>query len=88
MKYEFFVLFHPLSFILKVVPNTQSPMPTTYFSEKLRDLSQKVGISSFKALGCAAGVSERQILRLRRGGRADAGRCAAEVVISATNFPG
>ncbi|MBD2593296.1 nucleotide exchange factor GrpE [Nostoc sp. MBR 210] len=37
------------------------------FTQKLQDLSQKVGITSFKALSKAAGVSERQILRLRRG---------------------
>ncbi|MBD2303455.1 nucleotide exchange factor GrpE [Nostoc sp. FACHB-87] len=37
------------------------------FTQKLQDLSQKVGITSFKALSKATGVSERQILRLRRG---------------------
>ncbi|MEH1920629.1 nucleotide exchange factor GrpE [Nostoc sp.] len=36
-------------------------------SQKLQDLMQQVGISSFKALSRAAGVSERQILRLRQG---------------------
>ncbi|WP_442946792.1 nucleotide exchange factor GrpE [Nostoc sp. WHI] len=35
-------------------------------AQKLQDLMQQVGISSFKALSRAAGVSERQILRLRR----------------------
>ncbi|MDM9585818.1 nucleotide exchange factor GrpE [Nostoc sp. GT001] len=39
-------------------------MPHT---QKLQDLMQQVGISSFKALSRAAGVSERQILRLRQG---------------------
>ncbi|WP_427159491.1 nucleotide exchange factor GrpE [Aliinostoc sp. HNIBRCY26] len=34
---------------------------------ELQDLMQRVGISSFKALSRAAGVSERQILRLRQG---------------------
>ncbi|MDZ7955051.1 nucleotide exchange factor GrpE [Nostoc sp. DedQUE09] len=46
------------------MPNTQSPMPHT---QKLQTLMQQVGISSFKALSRAAGVSERQILRLRQG---------------------
>ncbi|MEH2383043.1 MAG: nucleotide exchange factor GrpE [Nostoc sp.] len=39
-------------------------MPNT---QKLQDLMQQVGISSFKALSRAAGVSERQLLRLRQG---------------------
>ncbi|WP_172641483.1 nucleotide exchange factor GrpE [Nostoc sp. PCC 7107] len=42
-------------------------MPNPDFTQKLQDLAQKVGITSFKALSKAAGVSERQILRLRRG---------------------
>ncbi|MBC1242245.1 nucleotide exchange factor GrpE [Nostoc sp. 2RC] len=42
-------------------------MPNIDFSEKLQDLMQRVGISSFKALSRATGVSERQILRLRQG---------------------
>ncbi|WP_292739188.1 nucleotide exchange factor GrpE [Nostoc sp. JL31] len=46
------------------MPNTQSPMPHT---QKLQDLMQQVGISSFKGLSRAAGVSERQLLRLRQG---------------------
>lgn len=37
------------------------------FTHQLQKLMQVVGISSFKALARAAGVSERQILRLRRG---------------------
>lgn len=37
------------------------------FTHQLQKLMQLVGISSFKALARAAGVSERQILRLRRG---------------------
>ncbi|MHC5936414.1 nucleotide exchange factor GrpE [Nostoc sp.] len=36
-------------------------------AQKLLDLMQQVGISSFKALSRAAGVSERQLLRLRQG---------------------
>ncbi|MBE9004453.1 nucleotide exchange factor GrpE [Fortiea sp. LEGE XX443] len=42
-------------------------MPNPDFTPKLQDLSQKFEIKSFKALSKAAGVSERQILRLRRG---------------------
>ncbi|MDM9383170.1 nucleotide exchange factor GrpE [Chlorogloeopsis sp. ULAP01] len=38
------------------------------FTPKLQKLMQQVGISSFKALSGAAGVSERQVLRLRRFG--------------------
>ncbi|BBD69083.1 hypothetical protein NIES4072_35870 [Nostoc commune NIES-4072] len=36
-------------------------------SQKLQDLMQQAGIPSFKALSRAAGVSERQLLRLRQG---------------------
>ncbi|MCP6761102.1 MAG: nucleotide exchange factor GrpE [Fischerella sp. CENA71] len=43
-------------------------MPQTDFTQKLQDLMQRVGVSSYKALSRAAGVSERQILRLRRLG--------------------
>ncbi|MEH2010426.1 nucleotide exchange factor GrpE [Nostoc sp.] len=46
------------------MPNTQCLIPNT---QKLQDLMQQVGISSFKALSRAAGVSERQLLRLRQG---------------------
>ncbi|MEH2416199.1 nucleotide exchange factor GrpE [Nostoc sp.] len=42
-------------------------MPNINFTQKLQDLMQQVGISSFKALSRAAGVSERQLLRLRQG---------------------
>ncbi|MBD2353846.1 nucleotide exchange factor GrpE [Tolypothrix sp. FACHB-123] len=42
-------------------------MTTDTFTHLLQDLMQQVGISSFKALSRAAGVSERQILRLRQG---------------------
>lgn len=38
------------------------------FTRKLQDLMQRVKISSFKALSRTAGISERQILRLRRFG--------------------
>lgn len=37
------------------------------FTQSLQALMQRVGITSFKALSSAAGVSERQILHLRRG---------------------
>jgi transcriptional regulator with XRE-family HTH domain len=37
------------------------------FTPKLQNLIQQVGISSLKALSRVTGVSERQILRLRRG---------------------
>lgn len=37
------------------------------YTHLLQGLMQQVGVSSFKALAQAAGVSERQILRLRRG---------------------
>lgn len=39
----------------------------TNYTQKLQDLMQRVNISSFKALSCDAGVTERQILRLRQG---------------------
>ncbi|MDZ8187648.1 MAG: nucleotide exchange factor GrpE [Nostoc sp. ChiSLP02] len=42
-------------------------MPNIDFTQKLQNLMQRVGISSFKALSRAAGVSERQLLRLRQG---------------------
>ncbi|MBD6619916.1 nucleotide exchange factor GrpE [Komarekiella sp. 'clone 1'] len=42
-------------------------MPNTDFTQKLQNLMQQVNISSFRALSRAAGVSERQILRLRQG---------------------
>ena len=37
------------------------------FSQKLQNLMQSAGISSFKALSRQAGVSEYQVLRLRQG---------------------
>ncbi|MBD2295435.1 nucleotide exchange factor GrpE [Anabaena sphaerica FACHB-251] len=42
-------------------------MPEEDFTPKLRNLMQSVGISSFKTLSSATGVSEWQILCLRRG---------------------
>ncbi|WP_251957046.1 nucleotide exchange factor GrpE [Nostoc commune] len=42
-------------------------MPNINFTQKLQNLMQQVGISNFKALSRAAGVSERQLLRLRQG---------------------
>lgn len=44
-----------------------SQFSAPYFTRQLRELMQLVGISSFKGLALSAGVSERQILRLRRG---------------------
>lgn len=44
-----------------------SQVSTPDFTHQLRELMESVDISSFKALARAAGVSERQILRLRRG---------------------
>lgn len=37
------------------------------FTHQLQDLMQRVGVSSFKALARSAGVSERQLRKLRRG---------------------
>jgi molecular chaperone GrpE (heat shock protein) len=37
------------------------------FTHRLQDLMQRVGISNYKVLSKAAAVSERQLLRLRRG---------------------
>ncbi|AFZ56212.1 nucleotide exchange factor GrpE [Anabaena cylindrica FACHB-243] len=42
-------------------------MPNDDFTQNLQSLMQRVGISSFKSLSRAAGVSERQIVQLRRG---------------------
>ncbi|MBW4556526.1 MAG: nucleotide exchange factor GrpE [Trichormus sp. ATA11-4-KO1] len=42
-------------------------MPHANYTQRLQNLMQQVGISSFKALSRAAGISERQILRLRQG---------------------
>jgi molecular chaperone GrpE (heat shock protein)/DNA-binding Xre family transcriptional regulator len=39
----------------------------TNFTQKLQDLMQRVGVSSFKALSRVSGVSEWQILQLRQG---------------------
>ncbi|MDZ8031850.1 nucleotide exchange factor GrpE [Nostoc sp. DedSLP04] len=51
------------------MPHAPCPMPHApmLHSQKLQDLMQQVGISSFKGLSRAAGVSERQLLRLRQG---------------------
>lgn len=37
------------------------------FTHQLQDLMQRVGVSSFRVLARSSGVSERQLLRLRRG---------------------
>ena len=42
-------------------------MNQTDFTQQLHQLMQQVGISSFKELSRVSGISERQILRLRRG---------------------
>lgn len=44
---------------------TQPPLPDN--THQLQNLMQRVGISSFKVLARSSGVSERQLLRLRRG---------------------
>jgi molecular chaperone GrpE (heat shock protein) len=43
-------------------------MSDTDFTQRLQNLMQRVGFSSFKALSRTSGVSERQLLRLRRFG--------------------
>ncbi|MBW4519817.1 MAG: hypothetical protein KME16_08985 [Scytolyngbya sp. HA4215-MV1] len=40
---------------------------TQHYTHRLRQQMQAVGFSSFKALGQVAGVSDRQVKRLRRG---------------------
>ncbi|MDF5732723.1 MAG: nucleotide exchange factor GrpE [Rhizonema sp. PD38] len=51
------------------IQDRQSKIPSQIDStQKLRDFMQRVGISSFKVLSRTAGVSERQILRLRQFG--------------------
>ncbi|MDF5718851.1 MAG: nucleotide exchange factor GrpE [Rhizonema sp. NSF051] len=51
------------------IQDRQSKIPSQIdFTQKLRDFMQRVGISSFKVLSRTAGVSERQILRLRQFG--------------------
>ncbi|MBW4665193.1 MAG: helix-turn-helix domain-containing protein [Chroococcus sp. CMT-3BRIN-NPC107] len=44
---------------------SQSSEPN--YTDSLQTLMQRVGISSFKALASASGVSQKQIMRLRRG---------------------
>ncbi|MBO3463004.1 MAG: nucleotide exchange factor GrpE [Aetokthonos hydrillicola CCALA 1050] len=44
-----------------------APCPMN-FTQKLQNLMHRVDISSFKALSRSAGVSERQLLRLRKSG--------------------
>ncbi|MDF5721885.1 MAG: nucleotide exchange factor GrpE [Rhizonema sp. PD37] len=51
------------------IQDRQSKIPFSIdFTQKLRDNMQRVGISNFKVLSRTAGVSERQILRLRQFG--------------------
>ncbi len=57
---------------IKQLPNSQFPILmneafSLNFTHALQNLMQRVGVSSFKALSQTAAVSERQILRLRRG---------------------
>ncbi|CCH67352.1 COG0576: Molecular chaperone GrpE (heat shock protein) [Richelia intracellularis HH01] len=42
-------------------------MPYSNLTQRLHQLMQKVGITSFRELSRVSGISERQILRLRRG---------------------
>jgi molecular chaperone GrpE (heat shock protein)/DNA-binding Xre family transcriptional regulator len=49
------------------MPNTQNSIPNNDHTHILQGLMQNVGISSFKALSRASGISERQIMRLRQG---------------------
>ncbi len=44
---------------------TEASLPD--FTHQLQNLMQRVGVSSFKALALSSGVSERQLMRLRRG---------------------
>lgn len=44
-----------------------SPSPSLDYTHSLQSLMQRMGVSSFKMLARVAGVSERQLLRLRRG---------------------
>lgn len=41
--------------------------PHQNYTHSLQSLMQRVGVSSFKALACSSDVSQRQLLRLRRG---------------------
>ncbi|MDJ0796650.1 MAG: nucleotide exchange factor GrpE [Calothrix sp. MO_167.B12] len=42
-------------------------MSKTNFTQRLQELMQQVGVASFRELSRVSGISERQILRLRRG---------------------
>ncbi len=42
-------------------------MSNTDFTQRLRELMQQVGVASFRELSRKSGISERQILQLRRG---------------------
>lgn len=44
---------------------TEASLPD--FTHQLQNLMRRVGVSSFKALALSSGVSERQLMRLRRG---------------------
>lgn len=47
--------------------NEMAQVSSQDYTHSLQHLMQRVGISSFKGLARASGVSERQLLRLRRG---------------------
>lgn len=49
------------------MPYPLSSMSQADFTQNLQNLMQKVGFASFKSLSLAAGVSQWQILQLRRG---------------------
>lgn len=49
------------------IPHQTKTEIQNQFTHLLQTLMQRVGVSNFKALAKAASVSERQILRLRRG---------------------
>lgn len=49
------------------MPYLLSSMSPSDFTQDLQNLMQKVGFASFKSLSLAAGVSQWQILQLRRG---------------------
>lgn len=67
MSREFHCTIPPFLHSRLPTPYLPLSMPNIDFTQKLQNLMQRVGISSFKALSRAAGVSERQILRLRQG---------------------
>ena len=58
----------PITHYLLTITNLKFPMPHDQdYSHQLQQLMQRVGISSFKALSRCAGISERQLKRIRTG---------------------